>query len=63
MLGEKKTLPFWRRRRPNLLALERALTPEGAQEERRTDSEHAVIEQKIAQHKFEVSKGRIHPPT
>jgi hypothetical protein len=63
VLGEKKTLPFWRKRRPNFLALERALATEGSREERQTDTEHAVIEQKIAQHRFEVSKGRIHPPT
>ncbi|MBN9088623.1 MAG: hypothetical protein J0J01_17100 [Reyranella sp.] len=63
MLGEKKTLPFWRKRRPNFLGLERALKPEGVREERHTDAEHAVIERKIAKDRFEVSKGRIHPPT
>lgn len=63
MLGEKKTLPFWRRRRPNFLAIERALAPEGAREEQHTDAERAVIEQKIAQQRFELSKGRVHPPT
>jgi hypothetical protein len=62
MLGEKKTLPFWRRRRPNFLALERALAAESAHEERHTDAEHAVIERKIVQHRFEASKGKIHPP-
>lgn len=61
MLGEKRTLPFWRCRRPSLLALERALAPGGTREER-TETEHAVIEQKIAQQRFEASKGRIHPP-
>jgi hypothetical protein len=63
MLGEKKTLPFWRQRRPNFLALQRALGAEGARKEHQTDAERAVIEQKIALHRFEVSKGRIHPPT
>ena len=64
MLGEKKTLPLWRRRKPNFLELERALAPEeGQRDERHTDSEHAVIERKIAGDRFEVSKGRIHPPT
>ena len=62
MLAEKRTLPFWRRRRPNFLAVERALAPEGAREERPSDAERAVIEQKLAEHRFEVSKGRIHPP-
>ena len=62
MLGEKKTLPFWRRRRPNLLELERALAPEGERSERHTDAEQAVIERKIARDRFEMSKGRIHPP-
>ena len=28
MLGDKKTLPFWRRRKPNFLEIERALAPE-----------------------------------
>ncbi|HLG49335.1 MAG TPA: hypothetical protein VKY24_24030 [Reyranella sp.] len=64
MLGEKKTLPFWRRRKPNFLELERALSPEeGQRSERQTGTEQAVIERKIARDRFEVSKGRIHPPT
>ena len=64
MLGDQKTLPLWRRRKPNLLELERALAPEeGQRSERQTDAEHAVIERKIARDRFEVSKGRIHPPT
>lgn len=63
MLGEKKTLPFWRRRKPNFLELERALAPEeGQRSERHTNAEHAVIGRKLGQHRFEVSKGRIHPP-
>ncbi|HYD05173.1 MAG TPA: hypothetical protein VEC60_05585 [Reyranella sp.] len=64
MFGDKKTLPFWSRRRPSILALERALAPEGGvREERHTDAERAVIEQQLAQHRFEVSKGTIRPPT
>ena len=64
MLGDSKTLPFWRRRRPNFLEIERALAPDGGQRsERQTDAEQAVIERKIAKDRFEVSKGRIHPPT
>jgi len=64
MLGEKKTLPLWRRRKPNFLEIERALAPEeGQRNERQTDAEQAVIERKIARDRFEVSKGRIHPPT
>jgi hypothetical protein len=63
MLGEKKTLPFWRRRKPNLLELERALAPEGGRRgARQTEPEQAVIERKIARDRFEVSKGRVHPP-
>ena len=62
MLGEKKTLPFWRRRPPNCLAIERALAPEGPRKERWTDAERAVVAHKIAEDRFEVSKGRIHPP-
>jgi hypothetical protein len=64
MLGEKKTVQLWRRRKHNFLELERALAPEeGQRDERHTDTEHAVIERKIAKDRFEVSKGRIHPPT
>jgi hypothetical protein len=64
MLGAKKTLPFWRRRKPNFLELERTLAPGAARRsERQTDSEHAVIERKIAKDRFEASKGRIHPPS
>ena len=63
MLGDKKTLPFWRQRKPNFLELERALAPEeGQRSQRQTDTEQAVIERKIARDRFEVSKGRIHPP-
>jgi hypothetical protein len=63
MLGDKKTAPLWRRRKHNFLDLERALAPEDGQRgERQTDAEHAVIERKIAHDRFEVSKGRIHPP-
>jgi hypothetical protein len=63
MLGEKKTLPFWRRRKPNFLELERALAPDGQRGQGHTDTEHTVIERKIARDRFEISKGRIHPPT
>jgi hypothetical protein len=63
MHGEKKTLPFWRQRKPNFLAIERAIAPETPREERQTDAEQAVIERKIAKDRYEVSKGRIHPPT
>jgi hypothetical protein len=63
MLGEKKTLPFWRRRKLNFLELERALAPEeGRRGDRQSDAEQTVIERKIARDLFEVSKGRIHPP-
>ena len=62
MLEEKKTSPFWRRRKPSFLDLERALVPEGQRNERHTDAEQAVIERKLARDRFEVSKGRIHPP-
>ena len=64
MLGDRKTLPFWRRRKPNFLELERALVPEeGQRDGRQSEAEQAVIERKIARDRFEVSKGRIHPPT
>ena len=64
MLGDKKTLPFWRYRKPNFFELERTLASEDSRRsERQTDSEHAVIERKLGQYRFEVSQGRIHPPT
>lgn len=64
MLGDKKAVPLWSQRRPNLVEQQRALTPEGGTpEERRTDSEKAVIKKKIVDHRFEVSKGRVHPAT
>jgi hypothetical protein len=61
MLGEKKTLPLWSQRRPNFLKQERALAARRTRDERHTDAEHAVIERKLAQHRFEVSKGKVHP--
>jgi hypothetical protein len=61
MLGEKKTVPLWSRRRPNLLAMERAMAAERPKGERHTDTEHAVIEQKSAQRRFEESKGKVRP--
>jgi hypothetical protein len=60
MLGAKKTLPLWRR--PNHLALERALASQ-VRVNRTSDAEQAVIERKLDQYRFEVSKGRIHPPS
>ncbi len=60
MLGNKKTLPLWRPRRTNFLALERAVGS-SAQNERNTDAEHTVIEQKAAHRRFEEGKGRIRP--
>jgi hypothetical protein len=63
MLGDKKTLPFWRRRKTNFLEIERALAPDGGRRsQRHTEAEQAVIEHKIAKDRCEVSKGRVHPP-
>jgi hypothetical protein len=62
MVGEKKTLPFWRRRRPSFLALQRALAPKAGRGERHSAAEHAVIGQMAARRRFEQSKGKIHPP-
>lgn len=63
MLGEKKTLQFWRRRRPNFLSLERALSSDDHRDERRSEAEHAMLGQKASQRRFEETKGKIHPPT
>jgi hypothetical protein len=60
MLGEKKTVPLWRRRPSNLLAVERALSNDG-HTLRDSDSEQAVMEQKAAQRRFDEAKGKIHP--
>ncbi len=60
MPEEKKTLPFWRRRRPNFLSLERSLASP-ARNERDSDAEHAVIGQKAERRRFEEAKGKIHP--
>jgi len=60
MLGERKTLPFWRRRRANLLALERALAPE-RRAARRTGAERTVIVQKAAQRRFLEANGKVRP--
>jgi hypothetical protein len=58
MLGEKKTVPLWRRRRPNFLALERALSPPAeAAAEQRTDAERIVIEDRIARQRAERAWG------
>ncbi len=54
MLEEKKTIPLWRRRRPNFLALERALSPAAeAAAEQRTDAERGIIEDRIARQRTE----------
>ena len=59
MLGEKKTVPLWRRRRPNFLALERALgSAADAAAEQRTDAERVVIEDRIARQRAERAWGR-----
>lgn len=59
MLGEKKTVPLWRRRRPNFLALERALGPTVDKAgEPRTDSERVVIEDRIARQRTEQAWAR-----
>lgn len=61
MLGEKKTLPLWRRRRPNFLTLERAVASP-ARDSHDTDSERTVIDRQAARRRFEEGKGKVHPP-
>ncbi len=59
MLGVKKTVPLWRRRRPDFLALERALGSDAnAPTEQRIDSERVVIEEKIARQRTEQAWAR-----
>ena len=62
MLAAKETLPLWRRRRANLVMLERALKARRTPGEHHSDAEQAVLERKIAQYRFDASKGRIRPP-
>jgi hypothetical protein len=62
MLGDRKTLPFWRQRRPNFLALGRILKSRSPGRERHTGAELVVIRQMVARRRFEESKGKIHPP-
>ncbi len=61
MLGENKTVPLWRQRRPNFLSLERALASP-ARDARDADTEHAVIERMIERRRHEEIKGKIRPP-
>ena len=61
MLGEKKALPLWRRRRCSPLALERALASTN-QTDRRTATEQVVLGQKAARRRAEQGKGKVHPP-
>jgi hypothetical protein len=59
MLGEKKAIPLWRRRRPNFLALERALeSAADPSAEQRTNSERVVIEERIARQRTEQAWAR-----
>jgi hypothetical protein len=58
MFAEKKTLSFWRQRRPNFLKLERALAPDGRRDHH-SDAEHAVVAQRRATRRAEASKGKV----
>ncbi len=62
MLGSKKTVPLWRRRRPNFVTLGRALgTIAGIG--RHSDLQHAVISQKSEHRRVAVAKQRFIRPT
>jgi hypothetical protein len=58
MLGNKKALPLWRRRRPNILSLERALNAT-APVAMHSDLEYAVISQSTALRRVEAAKRRF----
>ncbi len=56
MLGSKKTVQLWRRRRPNFLSLERALS---AIVGGHSDLQYAVINQKTERRRVAVAKQRF----
>ncbi len=61
MLGNKKAVPLWRRRRPNFLNLERALSAaEGAGQH--SDLQYAVINQKTERQRIAVARRRFIRP-
>ena len=62
MLAERKTLPLWRRRRPKLLEMERALGAD-PRTGHNSDSERNVIDRRRARRRASDARGRIRPPT
>ena len=62
MFGTKKTLPFWRRRRPNFLNLERALSSL-SQLVRHSDLQYAVVTQKSERQRIASAKRRFVRPS
>ncbi len=61
MLGNKKTVPLWRRKRPNFLKLGRALGAI-AGIERHSDLQYAVISQKTERRRAVVARQRFVRP-
>jgi hypothetical protein len=57
MLGTRRTVPLWRKRQPQRLALERALAP--GKPARDTQAEQAVIGAKMAQRRLDEAKRRM----
>jgi hypothetical protein len=60
MLGDKKTVPLWRQRRPHFLSLERALESRRAEDgpEGMTASEQAVVGVKAEHRRAMTAKRR-----
>jgi hypothetical protein len=57
MLGNKRSVPLWRKRQPQRLALERALLPGKPAHE--TQAEQAVISAKAAQRRLHEAKRKL----
>ncbi|HZQ00935.1 MAG TPA: hypothetical protein VFB13_15445 [Reyranella sp.] len=62
MFGTKKTLPFWRRRRPSVLNLERALSAL-VQSARHSDVEYAVVTLKAKRQRIAAAKRKFVRPS
>jgi len=57
MLGNKRAVPLWGKRRPQRLALERALAPGKPAHE--TQAEQAVVGAKAAQRRLHEAKRKL----
>lgn len=61
MLGNKKSIPLWRRRRANFLDLERAINAIGG-DGHHSDLQYAVVSQRTERQRVAVAKRRFIRP-